>query len=113
MARPQPRRSQPRLSTKQVSRNTMTTAPEIRTLPNGLTLDEARSQAARTHELDRAHVFHSWSAQAEINPMTVVAADGSYIWDGDGNRLLDFSSQLVFTNIGHQHPKVVSAIQAQ
>jgi taurine--2-oxoglutarate transaminase len=82
-------------------------------LPNGLDLDDARQQAARTYELDRAHVFHSWSAQAEITPMTVVASEGSYIWDGDGNRLLDFASQLVFTNIGHQHPKVVAAIQEQ
>jgi taurine--2-oxoglutarate transaminase len=29
-------------------------------LPNGLTLADARAQAARAHELDRAHVFHSW-----------------------------------------------------
>ena len=35
------------------------------------------------------------------------------MWDGDGNKLLDFSSQLVFTNIGHQHPKVVAAIAEQ
>jgi taurine--2-oxoglutarate transaminase len=82
-------------------------------LPNGLTLDEARAQAARAYELDRAHVFHSWSAQAEITPMTIVASQGSYVWDGDGNRLLDFSSQLVNTNIGHQHPKVVAAIADQ
>jgi taurine--2-oxoglutarate transaminase len=81
-------------------------------LPNGLTLADARAQAARAHELDRAHVFHSWSAQAELNPMTIVASQGSYVWDGEGNRLLDFSSQLVNTNIGHQHPKVVAA-QAQ
>ena len=45
--------------------------------------------------------------------MVVTAAEGSYVWDGDGNRLLDFSSQLVNTNIGHQHPKVVAAIQEQ
>ncbi|MGC7277042.1 aminotransferase class III-fold pyridoxal phosphate-dependent enzyme, partial [Mycobacteroides abscessus subsp. massiliense] len=32
---------------------------------------------------------------------------------GGGRRLLDFSSQLVNTNIGHQHPKVVAAIQRQ
>lgn len=88
-------------------------APDTDVLPNGLTVDEARRQAAHTYELDRAHVFHSWSAQAEIKPMTVVAAEGSNIWDGEGNRLLDFSSQLVFTNIGHQHPKVVAAIQEQ
>ena len=89
------------------------TAHDTDLLPNGLTVDEARQQAARAYELDRAHVFHSWSAQAEIAPMTITAAEGSYIWDGDGNRLLDFSSQLVFTNIGHQHPKVVAAIQEQ
>ncbi len=39
--------------------------------------------------------------------------EGSYFWDYDGNRYLDFSSQLVNTNIGHQHPKVVAAIQEQ
>ncbi|MFE2426052.1 aspartate aminotransferase family protein [Streptomyces sp. NPDC059373] len=62
---------------------------------------------------DRAHVFHSWSAQAVIDPLAVAGADGSYFWDYDGNRYLDFSSQLVNTNIGHQHPKVVAAIQEQ
>lgn len=82
-------------------------------LPAGHTIDSMRAEAARAHELDRAHVFHSWSAQAALNPMTVTAAEGSYFWDGDGNRLLDFSSQLVNTNIGHQHPKVVAAIQEQ
>ncbi|MCW2821982.1 MAG: tpa 2 [Marmoricola sp.] len=68
---------------------------------------------ARAYELDRAHVFHSWSAQAQLKPMTIAGAEGSYVWDYDGNRFLDFSSQLVNTNIGHQHPKVVAAIQAQ
>jgi taurine---2-oxoglutarate transaminase len=67
----------------------------------------------RTYELDRAHVFHSWSAQSLITPMVVTRAEGSYVWDGDGKRYLDFSSQLVNTNIGHQHPKVVAAIQEQ
>ena len=63
--------------------------------------------------LDRAHVFHSWSAQALITPLPVAAARGVYFWDYDGNRYLDFSSQLVNVNIGHQHPKVVAAIQEQ
>jgi taurine--2-oxoglutarate transaminase len=68
---------------------------------------------ARTYDLDRAHVFHSWSAQALITPMVVAGAEGSYVWDADGRRYLDFSSQLVNVNIGHQHPKVVAAIQEQ
>ncbi|MBF6182502.1 aspartate aminotransferase family protein [Nocardia otitidiscaviarum] len=83
------------------------------TLPNGLTPEAAREQAARAYALDRKHVFHSWSAQAALKPMVITAAQGSYVWDGDGNRLLDFSSQMVNTNIGHQHPKVVAAIQEQ
>lgn len=62
---------------------------------------------------DRAYVFHSWSAQAQIAPIPVEGAQGSYFWDYDGKKYLDFSCQLVFTNIGHQHPKVVKAIQDQ
>ncbi|MFE7585101.1 aspartate aminotransferase family protein [Streptomyces gardneri] len=62
---------------------------------------------------DRAHVFHSWSAQGLIDPLAVAGAEGSYFWDYDGNRYLDFSSGLVYTNIGYQHPKVVAAIQEQ
>lgn len=60
---------------------------------------------------DRAHVFHSWSAQSLINPTMIARAEGSTMWDFDGNRFLDFSAQLMNMNIGHQHPKMVSAIQ--
>jgi taurine---2-oxoglutarate transaminase len=67
----------------------------------------------RTYELDRKHVFHSWSAQATLDPMVVERAEGASVWDDQGNRYLDFSSQLVFTNIGHQHPRVIKAIQDQ
>ncbi len=45
--------------------------------------------------------------------MPVAKSSGSRFWDHDGKEYLDFSSQLVFTNIGHQHPKVVAAIQEQ
>jgi taurine---2-oxoglutarate transaminase len=62
---------------------------------------------------DRAHVFHSWSAQGALNPAVVAGASGSYFWTEDGTRYLDFSSQLVNVNIGHQHPKLVAAIQEQ
>ncbi len=75
------------------------------------TPDPAEGQ--RVYDLDRAHVFHSWSAQAALTPMLIAGGEGSYVWDYEGTRYLDFSSQLVNTNIGHQHPKVVAAIQAQ
>lgn len=63
--------------------------------------------------LDRAHVFHSWSAQAHLSPFVVAGGQGSTLWDGAGHRWLDFSSQLVNVNIGYQHPTVVAAIKAQ
>ena len=71
------------------------------------------ARGAEVLAMDRAHVFHSWSAQKALRPLPIAAAEGSYFWDYDGNRYLDFSSQLVNTNIGHQHPKVTAAIAAQ
>ena len=72
---------------------------------------------ARTHlttqERERASVFHSWSAQSTLAPLMVERAEGVYVYAEDGTKYLDFSSQLVNTNIGHQHPAVVAAIRAQ
>ena len=62
---------------------------------------------------DRGHVFHSWSAQAMIDPLPVAGGAGSTFWDYAGNSYLDFSSQLVNLNLGHQHPDLVAAIQEQ
>ena len=58
-------------------------------------------------------MFHSWSAQAALDPLVVAGAEGSWFWDEDGRRYLDFASQLVNANIGHQHPRLVAAIQEQ
>lgn len=70
----------------------------------GAELDElARS-------LDRTHVFHSWSAQASLDPVVVAGGKGTRVWDHSGRTYLDFSSQLVNVNIGHQHPAVTKAI---
>jgi len=74
-------------------------------------LNPADGQLA--YDLDRAHVFHSWSAQGALNPLVLAGGLGAHVWDFDGNDYLDFSSQLVNVNIGHQHPAVVAAIKAQ
>ncbi|WP_424212897.1 aspartate aminotransferase family protein [Streptomyces sp. BI20] len=78
-----------------------------------MTLDAVPATLAAVKEADRRHVFHSWSAQELIDPLAVAGAEGSYFWDYEDNRYLDFSSSLVYTNIGYQHPKVVAAIQEQ
>ncbi|WP_051196415.1 aspartate aminotransferase family protein [Jonesia quinghaiensis] len=63
--------------------------------------------------LDRAHVFHSWSAQGALSPMHITGGSGSTVWDAQGKHYLDFSSQLVNVNIGHQHPAVLAGIHQQ
>ena len=75
-----------------------------------MTIEATRTQAYLD---DRAHVFHSWSAQGTLDPVEIVGGSGSYFWDASGRKYLDFSSQLVNLNIGHQHPKLVAAIQEQ
>src|SRR3989441_2103838 len=67
----------------------------------------------RIQELDQQYVLHSWSVQNQISPLVVTGGEGRYFWDADGNRYLDFASQLVNVSIGHQHPKVVAAIKEQ
>lgn len=68
---------------------------------------------AQVRRDDRAHVFHSWSAQALIDPLPIASASGSTFTDYVGKTYLDFSSQLVNVNIGYQHPRLVAAIQEQ
>ncbi|MEW1981347.1 aspartate aminotransferase family protein [Citricoccus sp. NPDC079358] len=81
--------------------------------PDPTISEDLLAAGRKAYDLDREHVFHSWSAQRTITPMTVVKAEGPYVWDGQGHRLIDFSCQLINTNIGHSHPKVVAAIQEQ
>jgi taurine--2-oxoglutarate transaminase len=71
-------------------------------------LDTNPSQAFAN---DRKHVFHSWSAQSTLNPLVVAGGEGAWFWDETGRKFLDFSSQLVNVNIGHQHPKLIAAIK--
>jgi taurine--2-oxoglutarate transaminase len=64
---------------------------------------------AAAYASDRARV-HSWSAQGALNPTVIAGAKGSRIGTRRGRTWLDFASQLVNVNIGHQHPKLVAAI---
>ncbi|WP_107995747.1 aminotransferase class III-fold pyridoxal phosphate-dependent enzyme [Trichococcus paludicola] len=62
--------------------------------------------------MDQQYVMRAWSKQGQV-AMAVEKAEGIYFWDYEGNRQVDMSSLLVNANIGHQHPKVVKAIQDQ
>jgi taurine--2-oxoglutarate transaminase len=64
-------------------------------------------------KLNREYTLFSWSVQSATNPIPISRAQGVYFWDANGKRYIDFSSQLMNLNIGHQHPKVIKAIQEQ
>jgi|SRR5580658_84834 taurine--2-oxoglutarate transaminase len=57
--------------------------------------------------------YVTWRRQGGWNPLVVTRAEGSKFWDAAGKEYLDFSSQLIATNLGHANPKVVAAIAEQ
>jgi taurine--2-oxoglutarate transaminase len=64
-------------------------------------------------DITARHTYGTWRAQRGWKPIHVVRAEGSYFWDVAGKRYLDFSSQLVCTNLGHQNQAIVDAICEQ
>jgi len=64
-------------------------------------------------DLCKRHTVFSWSAQKNVNPLAIDRAEGIYLWDTDGKRIIDFNSQLMCVNAGHNHPKIVAAVKAQ
>lgn len=58
-----------------------------------------------------AHTMYSWAASGKVSPLPIERAEGVYLYGPDGQRWLDFNSQLMSVNIGHSHPKVVEAIK--
>lgn len=64
-------------------------------------------------EMQVAYNLQSWSKQRGINPIPIEKADGIYMWDFDGNRYSDMSSQLVNLNVGHNCRPIIEAIKEQ
>ena len=64
-------------------------------------------------ELCQKHTLFNWSARDAVTPLPIARAEGVYLYTPDGERILDFNSQLMSVNIGHSHPKVVAAMKAQ
>jgi len=69
--------------------------------------------AEEIKRLDKIHVMHTWSVNADLDPKVIVDADGVYIFDSDGQRFLDFLSQVKCVNVGHKNSKIIKTIQEQ
>ena len=69
------------------------------------------AETIRSYE--RKHVLTPWAPQKGFKPLVADWAKGNYFYDSDGKKYLDFSSQFVFSNLGHCDQRIVSAIADQ
>lgn len=56
------------------------------------------------------HLSPVWT---HLTHIVVERGEGVYLYDGEGNRYMDFTSGIGVTNTGHCHPEVVKAVQEQ
>jgi len=59
------------------------------------------------------YTLFSWAKQGNLNPISASYAEGSYVYDRDGKKYLDFSSQLMNVNIGHGNQRITEAVAKQ
>jgi taurine--2-oxoglutarate transaminase len=58
-------------------------------------------------------VMHSWCVQDDWNAPQIVGGRGATFWDSEGQHYIDMSSLAECSNLGHQHPGIISAIRQQ
>jgi adenosylmethionine---8-amino-7-oxononanoate aminotransferase len=72
------------------------------------------ADAERTLEFDRQHVWHPYAAMPSAEPRYLVTGtDGVYLELADGRRLIDGVSSWWTAILGHRHPELLRAAQAQ
>jgi len=61
------------------------------------------------------HLFYKHIAQTSETPLAleIEKAEGVYLYDSKGKKYLDLISGIAVSNVGHRHPKVISAIKNQ
>ncbi|MCA9564097.1 MAG: aminotransferase class III-fold pyridoxal phosphate-dependent enzyme [Myxococcales bacterium] len=64
-------------------------------------------------ELCKEHTLYTWSSSEGVNPIPVARAEGIYFYTPDGDRFIDFNSQLMCVNAGHNHPKIIEGMKKQ
>jgi taurine--2-oxoglutarate transaminase len=64
-------------------------------------------------DLSLRHTLFTWSAQAGLDPIEIVSAEGAHFEDANGRRILDLASLAVNASAALRHPKIAEAIAAQ
>ena len=61
----------------------------------------------------KKYVLQSWSTQADLNQIPIERGEGIYLYDHDGNRYTDMSSQQVNLNLGYGNKDIAEAMAEQ
>ena len=64
-------------------------------------------------ETVKKYTYGTWRFQKDWKPLHIVDVKGCYFYDVNGKEYLDFSSQLVCSNLGHKNEAVIGAICEQ
>ncbi|MEM3671109.1 MAG: aspartate aminotransferase family protein [Thermoprotei archaeon] len=77
------------------------------------TQEKVRASDSESSRVNRDLTYGTWRFQKTWKPLVIDSAKGSYFTDIDGKRYLDFSSQLMCSNLGHGNERVIEAIKSQ
>jgi len=81
-----------------------------------MTLHQTNLTTAQLRAVDAAHHIHPFSDTKGLNAdgaRVIVKGKGIYLWDSDGNRIIDGMSGLWNVNIGHGRQEVIDAVARQ
>ena len=79
----------------------------------GISTAPGTMTSAEIAALSKQHTFFSWSVQGAVDPIAIDHAEGIYLYTPEGQRIIDFNSQLMSVNIGHGDRRVIDAINEQ
>jgi putrescine aminotransferase len=90
--------------------------PSAFTAPPALVRRDSRHDTAAVQALDSAHFIHPFTDHGELaaqGSRVIVRADNIYVWDSEGNRMLDAMSGLWCVNAGYGRKELADAAHQQ
>jgi taurine--2-oxoglutarate transaminase len=77
------------------------------------TVQKEGLDAETIRKYEAEYVLTPWTAQKGLNPFVAAKAKGCWVYNKEGRKYLDLTSQFVFTNLGHCDDRVNAAIAKQ
>ncbi len=77
------------------------------------TVQKEGLDAETIRKYEAEYVLTPWTAQKGLKPFVAAKAKGCWVYNSEGRKYLDLTSQFIFTNLGHSDDRVNAAIAAQ